>query len=243
MDGGPRREPPGAAAGRAVCTTGLARGGRLHLLRRHQARLQRDARRAGLEPPDPERVAEAVAAIAPGPPRQVRIEVRGGGGPRLVATARPIPPEPPFWRAIPLRHPGGGPVPGAKQPDHPGLARARVRAARLGCEEALLFDERGRLVEGARSAVLVRTAAGGLATPPARRGGVRSLALEVLREGLPEIEERDLDEAALLAAREVVAVNAVRGARSLVALGPHRLKCPDAAPLRARAAALLARGD
>lgn len=238
-----QRPAPGPAAARAVCTTGLARAGHLHLLRRHQARLCRDARRAGLEPPDPERVAEAVRAVAPDLPRAVRVEVRGGGGPRLVALARPLHPEAPFWRALPLRHPGPGPVPGAKQPDHPGFARALARAARLGCQEALLFDDRGRLVEGARTAVLVRTAAGSLATPPAGRGGVRSLALEVLREALPGIEEADLDEGSLLAAREVVAINAVRGARSLIALGRRRLHVPEGTPLRAAAAALLAGTD
>ncbi len=241
MDGGLAPEAPAPGPGPAVCTTGLARDGRLHLLRRHQARLRRDAPRAGLEPPDPERVADAVRALAPGRARIVRIEVRGGSGPRLVAVARPLSREGPQWRALALPHPGPGPVPGAKRPRHPALERALERAARLGCQEALLFDDRGRLVEGARSAVVVRTAAGTLVTPPAGLGGVRSLALDVLRETWRELGEADLDLADLLAAREVIAVNAVRGARSVVEIRPHRLRLPAGAPLRAAAARILAR--
>ena len=55
-------------------------------------------------------------------------------------------------------------------------------------------------------------------TPDLSRGGVAGVGLEVLRERSIEIRERDIKTGDLFAARELIAVNAVRGPRPVVTL-------------------------
>jgi branched-chain amino acid aminotransferase len=55
-------------------------------------------------------------------------------------------------------------------------------------------------------------------TPPLERGAVAGIAREVLLERVKELRCRDVSASDLRAAREVVAVNAVRGARPIVRL-------------------------
>jgi branched-chain amino acid aminotransferase len=87
-----------------------------------------------------------------------------------------------------------------------------------GVDEAVLFDGAGRLVEAARSNLIVFDAFGRLVTPPLERGAVAGIAREVLLERVKELRCRDVSASDLRAAREVVAVNAVRGARPIVRL-------------------------
>jgi branched-subunit amino acid aminotransferase/4-amino-4-deoxychorismate lyase len=82
-------------------------------------------------------------------------------------------------------------------------------------DEALLFDRQGRLVEGARSNIVIVDAQQRLLTPPLERGAVAGVALEVLRERIPLLE-RDITPTGLRAARAVFALNAVRGVRPIV---------------------------
>jgi branched-subunit amino acid aminotransferase/4-amino-4-deoxychorismate lyase len=80
--------------------------------------------------------------------------------------------------------------------------------------------------------VVVQSDDGALWTPPLERGAVAGVALEVLGERLV-LARRDLSRRALLAARGVAVINAVRGARALLTL--------DGAALGAEGPALAAR--
>jgi branched-subunit amino acid aminotransferase/4-amino-4-deoxychorismate lyase len=85
-------------------------------------------------------------------------------------------------------------------------------------DEAALFDGEGFLIEGARSNFVLALGDGSLATPSLVRGGVAGVAREILLERLPEIAETELHQRALGEARELIAVNAVRGSRPVVEL-------------------------
>jgi D-alanine transaminase len=98
------------------------------------------------------------------------------------------------------------------------LALANDAARDAGSDEALLVDAAGRLIEGARTNAIIVDAAGGLSTPPLALGAVAGIAREVLLERVPELVERIVLEAELRHAREIIAVNAVRGARPIVRL-------------------------
>lgn len=151
----------------------------------------------------------------------VRLEARAGeAGARLAASVRPLGPEPERWSAIvaPEPHDGPGPCAGAKRTAWACVDVARTAALAAGADEALLLDASGRLVDGARSCVVVVRADGSAAAPPLERGGVRGVARELALASAPEIHEADLTLADLRAAREIVALNAVRGARAIVRL-------------------------
>jgi branched-subunit amino acid aminotransferase/4-amino-4-deoxychorismate lyase len=85
---------------------------------------------------------------------------------------------------------------------------------------------------------VVLGADGELVTPPAERGAVAGIALEVASERLPALLRRDLSHRGLLAARGAAVINAVRGARALVALDATELGVESGA-LAARLAAVL----
>jgi len=109
-------------------------------------------------------------------------------------------------------------------------------------DEALLFDGAGRLVEGARSNLVLALADGSFVTPPATRGAVRGVALEAaLGSGVP-LAERDVLLGALRRVREIVATNAVRGARPILVLDDAPVGAGRPGPLAAALAAALARG-
>jgi branched-subunit amino acid aminotransferase/4-amino-4-deoxychorismate lyase len=187
----------------------------------------RDAARLGLgalEPAAALRAFEELGRAAFGAGEGVlRLQASrdAGGACRLVGTARPAGAEPPAWSAIvaPFAHEGPGPWEGAKLTGQPRIALARAAARAAGCDEALLFDASGRLVEGARTSLLVLRDDGRLVAPPLARGGVRSLARELVAEAEGGgIAEADLALAELLRAAEIVALNAVRGAVPVVRL-------------------------
>ncbi len=87
-----------------------------------------------------------------------------------------------------------------------------MRLGKLGADEALLLDAAGFLVEGARSNVFVARPDGALVTPPLCRGAVAGVAREIVLERIPEAIEDDVGRELLMQAREVILVNAVRGA-------------------------------
>jgi branched-subunit amino acid aminotransferase/4-amino-4-deoxychorismate lyase len=139
-------------------------------------------------------------------------------------------------------HPGPGVVPGAKRAGVAELARAREEAQAAGADEALLFDAADRLVEGARSNLALALADGRFVMPPAARGAVRGVALEATLAAGVALVERDVSHAECLAAREIVATNAVRGARPIVALDGGAVGAGRPGPLAAALAAALAGG-
>ena len=237
-----RADDSAAHDGRGCYTSVRIRAGAARWPDRHARRLVRDGCALGLPPADPRRLERAIDELAHaafgGGDGVVRLQLSADadGALHVVGTARGLGSDPPRWRAqsAPRPHPGpdGGP-PGAKLTNRLALTLAADAARADGADEALLFDRAGRLVEGARSNVIVERANGALGTPPLERGAVAGLALEVLRERLPALRSHDVSRRGLDAARGVAVVNAVRGARALVAL--------DAAELGAESGALAAR--
>lgn len=185
----------------------------------------RDAKALGLGEIEPEEARRALLALGRRAFGEgegiVRLEARGGvEGLVWVGTPRPIGDEPASWTAgrAAVVHPGPQPALGAKRADLEFIALASKSARQAGWDEALLVDARGRVVEGVRSSLLAVLADGALVTPPLALGGVASVAREVLVERVPELRDRELSWQELRDARELIAINAVRGARSIVRL-------------------------
>lgn len=143
-----------------------------------------------------------------------------GGRTVLVGTPRPLGEEPAAWRAVrgPEPHPGPRPPLGAKLTERAYFDGAKAFADARAADEAVLLDAAGRLVEGARSNLLVVTAAGRLVRPRPQLGAVAGLALELVVERVPDLEDAEVDDTMLAEARELIAVNAVRGAAPVVTL-------------------------
>lgn len=210
-------------AGQACYTSALVRDGEARWAARHIARLQRDAAALGLRVPDSLLVLRAFAELGRAAfgadPGIVRLQVSNGAGgaARLLGTARHLGSNPLHWRACTLSaaHPGPGPWPGVKRAGDPHLAAARAVRAVKDLDEVLLVDREGYVIEGSRSSLVFLDSEGELVTPDPVRGGVRSIARDILFETLPELRLRNVPIGALRSAREVVAVNAVRGARPI----------------------------
>ena len=231
----------------ACYTTGRYVAGVVLLGERVAGRLVRDAHAFGFGRFDPLEIGERLVALGRASfggagAGVVRLEARAGG--ELIGSTRPLGPEHETWRAITARerHPGPGPVPGAKRGGVAELAAARAASEAAGVDEALLFDAAGRLVEGARSNLALALADGRFVVPPRARGAVRGVALEAaLAAGVPLLEQ-DVRREALRSVREIVATNAVRGARPVLALDgapvgdgrPGRLAAALAAALPTR---------
>lgn len=227
-------------------TTARWSGVRVALGRRAAERLARDAAALGLGAIDPERaLAELVRlgsyrfGTAQG---VVRLEARRDerGALALSGSTRALGPEPRAWSAITGAHAGPhARAPGAKVV-RPDVEAAREAAQAAHADEALLFDAKGHLVEGARANVILVREDGALLTPAAALGGVLGLALAVLREALPEIAEAELTRSDLARARELIAVNSVRGAKPIARLDGTALgTTPAPGPVCERLAAIL----
>jgi branched-subunit amino acid aminotransferase/4-amino-4-deoxychorismate lyase len=235
-----RADDSAYAFARGCYTSVRIRAGVPRFAERHVQRLVRDARALALPPPDPQQLRRALAELARAAfgdgEGVVRLQLSrdGGGALHVVGVARDLGDDPPAWRAVtaPFPHPGPVVAAGPKLTQRLAHALATDAAHDAGADEALFFDAAGRLVEGARTNVVALSADGALCTPPAERGAVAGVALAVLCERLT-IRQRDLSRRALLAARAVAAINAVRGARALVAL--------DGVPLGAEGSALAER--
>jgi branched-subunit amino acid aminotransferase/4-amino-4-deoxychorismate lyase len=227
---------------RGCYTTARVRAGEIHLETRHVERLVRDARALALGEVDADlarrglrELAEAAFGSGDG---IVRLQASrdAGGDVRLVGTARALGDDPPEWADD-----GGGVPGGPKRTNRPVLSQAAEAARQAGAQEALLFDAEGRLVEGARSNVVVATDRGDLLTPPLARGGVAGIARAIALERVPELREGDIAADALFGAAEIVVVNAVRGARAIATLDGRRIGGPRR-PFCARLTAALERG-
>lgn len=213
--------------GRGCYSTARIRNGRARFAQHHAARLVRDARRLELGELDPEQVILALeetgrACFGDGSEGIVRVQASqdGDGGLHLTAVPRSTGPEPATWTACisDVVHEGPMPWSGVKVSNHLLFAMASDRAKAAGFDEALLLDREGYLVEGSRSNVVVVFADGRSATPDLSRGGVAGVGLRVLNERGAEIRVRHVSGSELTAASELIAVNAVRGPRPVVAL-------------------------
>jgi branched-subunit amino acid aminotransferase/4-amino-4-deoxychorismate lyase len=152
----------------------------------------------------------------------VRLEASrdGDGRLHLVGVPRGWEPERAEWSAVlaPFLHSGPGPHGGVKVTSRLRLALAAESAREAGADEALLLDASGWLVEGARSSIVVVSPQGEPRTPPLARGAVAGVGRAIVLEGIREVAERDVARGELALAREIVAVNAVRGAVAITRL-------------------------
>jgi len=220
-----RADDSAFSEGRGCYTSVRIRAGAPTFAERHARRLERDARALGLPPVEPALLTRALAELARAAFGRgdgvVRLQLSrdGDGALHVVGVARDLGDSPPAWRAVtaPFAHPGALLAGGPKLTHRLLQALAADAAHAALADEALLFDASGWLVEGARTNVVALAADGALCTPPAARGAVAGIALEVAGERLA-IEPRDLSRSDVLAARGVALLNAVRGARALIAL-------------------------
>lgn len=157
-------------------------------------------------------LAAAVAAVAgssPWPVARLRITVTRET--RLVSIAPYAPPSGPV-SAILLPEPwvhSSSPLAGLKSLSYQASRLALRRAEAEGAFEALLLNERGRLVEGSRSNVIVALA-DGLFTPPEEDGCLPgTVRRRLLERGV--VAERSLSPGDLQAAREVLLTNSLIG--------------------------------
>lgn len=207
-----------------TCTR--ATGGRAWHAERHVLRLARDSKLLGLGAIDETRARalldELAAPTLGGVDRKLRLDAQPDrdGAPRLVASFTPIDADPASWRAIvaPTPHPGPSATSTAKTTERAHYEAAFAAASAAGADEALLCDADGFLVEGARTNLVVVLAGDRVATPPVARGGQAGVAREILLDAIEALVEADVAHAALASAREIVAVNAVRGARPITHL-------------------------
>lgn len=207
-------------------TTARIEAGRVMRVERHAGRLRRDAARLGLPLPARVEIERLLLATAResfgGGDGIVRVEWCSAPGepPVLRAIPRPLGDVPERWRARMARtlHPGPEDRHNTKTVDVAPYDRAREEALAAGVDEVLLFDARGRLVEGGHSNLLVVTPDGRLVSPDPELGPVEGLGLAIVRESTPEFRWARLDRAAVRSAPELMAVNAVRGVVPIVEL-------------------------
>jgi branched-subunit amino acid aminotransferase/4-amino-4-deoxychorismate lyase len=234
--------------GRGCYTSARVEAGRPRFADRHVARLLRASRELRIGPLDESMVRRALeelarAAFGDGD-GAVRLQASrdGDGQPHLVGVPRELGPERTAWRAIlvPVAHGGAGLAAGLKVSSRLTLALAGEAADDAGVDEALLLDGAGRLVEGARSNVMLDVGDGRLTTPPLELGAVSGVSRQVVIERVPDVVEREVTRDELRGATEVIAVNAVRGACSIVDIDGRAVGDGRPGPWRARLAEVLA---
>lgn len=219
-----RADDSAYSEGRGAFTTVRIAAGRPRFAQRHAVRLQAAARELDLGSLAGERVhaalAELAGAVFGGADGIVRLQIsRDASGLRLLGVPRPLGPDREHWRAavVALPHLGHSTRSGLKVTNRLTLSASRL-ALPDGVDEVVLVDERGQLVEGARSNLFCALSDGTLATPPIGRGAVAGIARAVCLERLPEIREREIPLDELRRSRELIATNAVRGARPITRL-------------------------
>jgi branched-subunit amino acid aminotransferase/4-amino-4-deoxychorismate lyase len=227
-------------------TTTRATGGRVWQARRHAQRLVRDAllmELGRLELDECLRAFDELAATTrDGSTTILRVAVqREGDALRLVGSRREWGDDAPTWRAAiaPMPHPGASPTSRVKSTERALYLQALAAVQPGGAHDALLLDRDGFLVEGARTNIVVVRADGALLTPPLARGGVAGIAREVLVDSVPALREADVAAGDLAVARELIAINAVRGARPITHLDGAAISDAQPGPWSARLAAAL----
>ena len=242
------------AGGRGCYTSARWTGRRARHQERHVARLVRDARALGIGDVDPALAHRAIeelgrAAFADGC-GVVRVQASrtAEGRVMLVARGRPLGPEPGHWRAIslPFAHAGGPVFHGAKISNRllHTLGSDAVREA--GVDEGLFFDadgSAGRLVEGTRTNLVSVGADGVATTPPDARGAVAGIALEVVDAVLGPITRADRTRGDCAELREIIALNAVRGACAITVLDGRPVGSGRPGPLARELSAALDGAD
>ncbi|HET6690412.1 MAG TPA: aminotransferase class IV [Miltoncostaeaceae bacterium] len=240
-------DDPGVRWGLGLFETMRASGGRVPLLDRHLHRLAASAAALGLAGvPDEAAVRDAVAATLSahgGASARVRLTVTPR--PTLLVEATPLPadvrPGVP-GRAAAVSLPGAW-APGNRIAEHKTLSYAAWRVAQsraeaAGAGHALLLDGDGRLGEAAVANVFCALADGVVVTAPADGllpGIARAICL-----GAADAAERAPEADEWRAAREIVAVNALRGAVAITAVDGATVGDGAPGPLASALAAALA---
>jgi branched-chain amino acid aminotransferase len=233
--------------GRGCYTSVRIEAGRPRFAARHARRLALGARELGLGRLDAADVQRALAELAKaafdGGDGIVRLEASrdGEGALHLVGVPRELGPARSEWSAVlaPFPHSGPGPRAGVKVTSRLRLALAAELARDAGADEALLLDTSGWLVEGARSTIVVVSPRGEARTPPLARGAVAGVARGVVLERVSGLLEHDIERAELMAAGELIALNAVRGAVAITRLDRHQVGDGGPGPWARRLAAAL----
>jgi branched-chain amino acid aminotransferase len=211
----------------------------------HLDRLLAGLRRLRIEPPEDRRalgraIAE-VAEAAPLPVARMRLTVtRGGRGTptRLIATAPYEPPSEDLYRTgiavqllLELQIHSAGPLAGLKSLCHQANRLALHRAEAEGAFEALLLNERGRLVEGSRTNVAL-VFPDGVVTPPKTEGCVPgTVRRRLLEQGA--IAEEPISPEDLAMASEVLLMNSLIGVLPVSRINGQEMPVgPEAARLR-----------
>jgi branched-subunit amino acid aminotransferase/4-amino-4-deoxychorismate lyase len=160
----------------------------------------------------------------------------------VIGTARGLGSDPSEWSAIivALAHDGASLADGMKVTSRLTLSLAAEDARAAGVDEAVLLDANEHLIEGANSNLFVASREGALWTPPIATGAVAGIARSLVLERISEIVERDIAKPELLAAEELIAVNAVRGARPITRLNDRRVGKGRPGPWSARLSEVLA---
>jgi branched-subunit amino acid aminotransferase/4-amino-4-deoxychorismate lyase len=214
-------------ADRGCYTTALIRSGEPVWRERHAARIERDALAIGLGAVDKSRVRAALeelgSAVFAGGSGIVRVTAYSGepGVVNLLAEARDLSGDPDLWHAVlsPRAFDSEGRAwTGAKGSNFAFYDCVREIMTDHGCEEVLLYDRDGFVIEGCRSNLFVVDAHGALVAPNISRGAVAGLARELVHELVNEVVVRDMPVAELAEVREIIAVNSVRHAAPIVQL-------------------------
>ncbi len=234
--------------GRGCYTSVRIQAGRPRFAARHAQRLAHGAAALSLGALDAAEVERALAELAKAAfdagDGIVRLTASrdGDGKLHLVGVPRALGPERPRWsaRLASVAHEGPGPHAGIKLTSRLRLALAAESAREAGVDEALLLDTSGWLVEGARSSIVVVAPGGEPKTPPLARGGVAGVARAIALERMPALVEGDVAQAELGAAAEIIALNAVRGARAVIFLDGRPVGAGEPGPWARKLAAALA---
>lgn len=242
----PRIDDSALIGGVGHYTTARVRAGVVLWVDRHVERLRVDARRLGMPRVDELAVRAAFAELAPAAfgtgDGAIRLQHTrdSGGHPHWLGVPRGLGRHLPTWRAVraPFVHEGPRPWSGIKTTNTLLYALAQSAATARDAQDALFADSAGRLIEGTRSNLFVVLASGECVTPDLRRGGVAGLARELLLERSSDFAVRDVSFHALASAREIIAVNSLRGARPIVELDGAAVGAA-AGPAAARLDALL----
>jgi branched-chain amino acid aminotransferase len=237
---------PGFLFGEGLFETLRVDDGRARDVGAHLERLLAGLRRLRIDIPENQRALEtAVAAVAEAAPRPVarlRITVTpgtGGEATRLVTARAYEPPDEELYRiGVPVRLlpqyriDSGSPLAGLKTLSYQANRLALRHAERLGGWEALLVNERGRLVEGSRSNVVLVFPEGAF-TPPRGDGCLPgTVRRRVLERGA--VAEWPLSPEDLATAGEVLLLNSLIGVLPVSEINGRAVPVgPEAARLRA----------
>ncbi len=217
--------------GRGCLTTLLIAKGQPRFLDRHIKRIQDGTKALRLgevaEATIRRAIKELGEAALPEGEGVVRLQVSrdGDGATHLVGSARKLGKNPSEWSAIivALPHDGASLVDGLKVSSRLTLSLAAEDARAAGVDEAVLVDATDRLIEGATSNLFIASQEGELSTPRIASGAVAGIARSIALERIPEIKERDIAKSEMFEAAELIAVNAVRGARPITRLNDRKV--------------------